>query len=222
MKCHRETKESTPVAQLVQCVSGVQVKAADLTQERGESQEEEHPRMRGGRWEGSCRIPMSHQGCHSREQVVQQRKFSWRRAEGRFLLWFPGCWKSCKSWVNLFLPVLCRWLPSLQPSVLLSLLCWLSTPFAAVSLKRGLWKCGCYYYVCVQEGSSQFMCASPSFMLIGRQRTSALNSPLTPPPPLSLSACPLLPLLLLLHSADINTQGTGAKIPGKVVRILGG
>lgn len=49
VKCHRETKEGATVSQLMQCVSGVQVKAADLTQERGESPEEEQPRMRGDR-----------------------------------------------------------------------------------------------------------------------------------------------------------------------------
>lgn len=84
--------------------------------------------------------------------------------------------------------------------------------------------------LCVQVCFPQCMCASPSSVLRGRQRTSALNSPLTPPPPLSLSGLhPLLPLFLppssLLFSplsADINTQGTCAKIPGKVVRILGG
>lgn len=79
--------------------------------------------------------------------------------------------------------------------------------------------------VCVCVRFSQCMCASPSSWLWGRQRTSALNSPLTPPPysPLSLSLSvsptPSLPSLL---SADINTQGTAAKIPGKVVKILGG
>lgn len=81
--------------------------------------------------------------------------------------------------------------------------------------------------LCVQVCFPQCMCASPSSALRGRQRTSALNSPLTPPPPLSLrpsSPPPFLPPSLLSSplSADINTQGTCAKIPGKVVRILGG
>lgn len=204
----------------MQCVSSIQVKAPDLTQKGQHTQNKGSPQFRGMRWEGMS-VPMSHQGCHSGVQVFWQSKFSSRRAQRRFLVWVPESQRAVRGnpvWAS------SASLSSLDACLLsLALLRCLSTPFAAVSLKSSLWKCGCYYYACVQVCFPQCMCASPSSVLRGRQRTSALNSPLTPPPPPSLrpsSPPPSLPPSPL--SADINTQGTCAKIPGKVVRILGG
>lgn len=197
----------------MQCVSSIQVKAPDLTQKGQHTQNKGSPQFRGMRWEGMS-VPMSHQGCHSGVQVFWQSKFSSRRAQRRFLVWVPESQRAVRGnpvWAS------SASLSSLDACLLsLALLRCLSTPFAAVSLKSSLWKCGCYYYACVQVCFPQCMCASPSSVLRGRQRTSALNSPLTPPPPPSLrpsspppSLPPSLPSLSWhQHSRDLcqNTR----------------
>lgn len=177
VKCHRETKKGAPVSQLVKCVSRVQVEAQDLTEESEHSPQEESPKMRRGRWEGES-VSMSHQGCHSGVQVLQQSKFSSTRAQGRFLL---GPLERMKE-KNAANPV------------------WVSLPLlSSVDVPCFSWCCLSASVCCCQSAEqavkmwlllhvcfSQCMCcASPSSM--GDKRTSALNSPLTPTPPLSLS-----------------------------------
>lgn len=156
VKRKREAKEGARVSQLMQCVSSIQVKAPDLSQKGQHTQNKGSPQFRGIRWEGT-RVPMSHQGCHSGVQVFWQSKFNSRRAQRRFLLWVPESQRAVRgnpAWASSAL------LSSLDACLVsLALLRCLSTPFAAVSLKSSLWKCGCYYYVC--KCASLNACAPP-------------------------------------------------------------
>ncbi len=163
----------------------------------------------------------------------------------------PSELKNFKKWDRSWVVSSPLWMPPLFPILFALLLCSVVLALNSVCCCQSeeqlvkmwlllvcvcMWVCVCVcvsvcecvcvsVWVWVWVCFSQCMCASPSSKLWGRQRTSALNSPLTPPPfPLSLFLSlpqslytPPFPL-----SADINTQGTAAKIPGKVVKILGG
>lgn len=93
-------------------------------------------------------------------------------------------------------------------------------------LLLSVWRAGCENVaatsacVCVSLNA----CAPPPPLSSERDRGQVpwiARSLLPPPLSLSLSVLPS-PSLPSPLSADINTQGTAAKIPGKVVKILGG
>lgn len=74
-------------------------------------------------------------------------------------------------------------------------------PYRARSKLRlllSVWRAGCENVATICVCFPQCMCASPSSKLRVRQRTSALNSPLTPPP------SPCLPCLSLSFSPSIT------------------
>lgn len=166
---------------------------------------------------------MSQRGCHSK---VQRSKFNSAKVQGRFLPQLPERSKTEQIHCSV---LSCMWMS--VGSSLLSL-----PPFRArpkLRLPLSVWRAGCEnvaastMHVCACVCDSLNACAPPPPLSSEGERTSALNSPLTPPPSsfslyLSASPSPYPPLPPFLLSADINTQGTAAKIPGKVVKILSG
>lgn len=166
---------------------------------------------------------MSHGGCHSKVQ----RQVQLKRSTGQIPFLDPREQREKRKWDKSCVVSS----PCVDASLVSSPPLPLYRAGSQLRLLLSVWRAGCENVaatsicVCVSERESvcfsQCMCASPSSKAPGRQRTSALNSPLTPPllPSLPLSVPPLPSPLL---SADINTQGTAAKIPGKVVKILGG
>lgn len=65
----------------MESVGSIQVEGPDLTTKGQQHPEEGSPAQRGTRRRGDS-VPMSHRGCHSKVQVLQQSKFRSRRALG--------------------------------------------------------------------------------------------------------------------------------------------
>lgn len=154
----------------MESVGSIQVEGPHLATKGQQHQEEGSPAQRGTR-RGGDSVPMSHRGCHSKVQVLQQSKFRSRRA----------LWELTDLKEEIKRQILCKVSSSSLSSVDDSLL---SSPLSlspSLALCRGagsqprlllsVWAAGCENVaaMCVRECVSLNACAPPPLLYVQRE-----------------------------------------------------